>query len=249
MKKILLTALAAILVLALCAGCANNNTGAEGSSDSGATDVKTAATGGAEADEKPGDLTEGWPASDLPDGFPKYPNGKTSFDSDTYGVFVYIKDTDIDSFEGFLDELADFGFKFKPRDEEGAYYATKRTWAISLHIKDDMSTATFLIYESSVDMGSEEWPAELPEYVDGDIKSIRELIETNSIYIEISNSSIESMGEYSNVLIEDGWDLRHHSNDGNNIALDKGVKTVLLYMSKDGSIVIINLMELDFEEE
>ena len=95
----------------------------------------------ADSDTAPG--RPGWPADELPTGFPVYPSGDPIFILDEAGVFLNIYNTDRNTFEGYLDALKAWGFEFNDPTSNGVYVGYTENWAIAIFHEDDYNHTYF----------------------------------------------------------------------------------------------------------
>ena len=247
MKKILMIALAVALVLALCVGCANQGGTAE--PEPAPAEIKTVDnTKSVEEAYKVGDMGQGWPASDLPDGFPKYPGGDAYYEIYDDGTFIYVLGTDRNAYDNFLKALEDFGFAVGQPDEDGYQQAIMGSWMVSLGFYDADGVALILFSDWGYDIIGPDWPEMLPEYPDGEVTFI-DLDKRGNYAMVISDSSQETMEKYSYTLIDAGWELENKNEDGTIIDLIKGDMSVSLGLNSNETTVVINLREIVPYEE
>ena len=134
MKKTLMIVLASIVVLAMMAGCGNKN-------DSDSIDISV---GESDSGRMSTDGAEGWPAADLPQGFPAYPNGKVTNVEGKYneiinadniseaivGLTIEISGTENATYEAYLKTLESDGWTASSLENSAVIYMEKGSLAL-----------------------------------------------------------------------------------------------------------------------
>lgn len=214
MKKLLITILAIILVLAMSA-CSGNKAGDD---DEGGLGVIGDGSGAGSSSGKTGneaaDNTEKgleWPAASLPAGFPKYPDGDLyNVESDKFGVFVAIVNTSKASYDSYIGKLEAAGYVFEKTDAEsddasnGEFYVT-----LNFVTEGGESMASIYVFED-VRMGPQTWPTDklpagFPVYPNGEISFV-DVNDDGSVNIFIENSDEKTVEAYKATLKAAGWE-------------------------------------------
>lgn len=253
MKKILLIALAVILILALCAGCGSkaDNSATE---QSGLGDItvpapgNAAGSGGENNTAADFDAMEGWPTSDLPPGFPEYPDGEVMYNLGDGSVYITIFDTNANTFAGYLKALVEFGLEDElVADEDGTYTGIIGDLVISLYFDEEYEYVNLIVSKLEDMPVGAEWPNEIPEYTDGEIDFISQH-DSGSVTISVSETSLASVKAYADILVKAGWELDFEMEDGKYMSFIKGKRGVSLSLLPDGTSLSIVLDE-KFESE
>ena len=195
------------------------------------------------------DIIYGWPSSELPPGFPEYPNGYSSFAADNNGVvLVYIDETDKKTFDSYMDSLESLGFGFFLTNAENVYHGAGDDWTatiefIQIETGESGIFMKFIMGSSDPNLGPSRfvWPDEIPEYPDGAFEvSLEE--ERNSVYIRISNTSRESCEEYVDILGKAGWEFvgAYSERDWYFTKGERGVVLNLKDGEKDVGIIVLD---------
>ena len=242
-RKWLVIILALVFAMTMFAGCGGKTTDTDKGEDVGS--ITIGGDGKIPAAFREKDLNEGWPSADLPPGFPKYPNGDLYYEADDLGVFLCVLETDRETYDGYLESLEAAGFIFDP-EEDGTYCAVQKTWQLSITFYDDEGAVCLMVIDMGFDLEddfvSDEWPAEVPDYTDGNVDFVSGS-GNDTIMITISNTSKAALEKYFDVLAKDGWE----STDSNDIYynfFDKGNKSLAILLDDDGTTLSITLLEV-----
>ena len=216
MKKLLVIMVVLLFALSLFAACGSKNAAEKDDIVS----MKTVDDDSLAEDEDDEDYvpeTMDWPAADLPDGFPEYPDGNLTYvDVDDTGVYVFIEDTEKETYDAYLKTLESDGWKI---DEELAgegdegVTITKGAWLMSLSF--DEGTFTMLASEMEFEFGesgfSTEWPEnmpfDLPEYTDGAIEAAS-YDDDDGLFVIITDTSKAACDKYKDELSKAGWEIK-----------------------------------------
>jgi len=242
----------AMLVLA---GCGNNDTGGGlgeinvGESSEEASGTSTGGPSG-EMLRSPDEvvesnMNEGWPAGAvLPSWFPAYPSGDIYFKVSEDGhIFIYVLETDKNTFNAYMNTLGSVGFSFKPPNEYEISSAVLDGWYIGISFIAEHDMARMMIDEWDFDYGSADWPEDFPEYPDGDDIFVSNP-DTGSTWITIHNTSKSAMENFFVTLEQAGWEFIATSGDGRFSTFEKGNVTAGLLLGDDGSTLTISLIPI-----
>ena len=217
MKRIVTIVLAVILVLALTAGCSSNNSGSGGSEPS--TNI---VVGGSSSDNSGGNnsnrggMADNWPASELPQNFPAYPNGEVvSVDGavDDYGIFIVILDTDKATYDAYLKTMESEGWS-EPywAESEGSEISLAKgpLWFLIEYTDSDSMVQIMLVDQGDMAMNVD-WPADLPynlpAYPDGNLFDVS-VSDDHTFMATIIDTSEAGLLKYIDMLVQAGWIVR-----------------------------------------
>jgi len=167
-----------------------------------------------------------WPAEQLPDGLPVYPDGDIIFLSiseDNSWVSLLIRNTDRRTVDEYITTLKAAGWTIiSVEDDETS--VGKGTFMISIEPEADGAVSIFVMDFGFdvVGMFNEvyEWPeimpSYVPEYTDGSITASWSITDEGStFYIMVEETTREALDEYLELLVEAGGDVTEADNDEN----------------------------------
>jgi hypothetical protein len=204
MKKTLRIALILILTLAMgltMAGCKNDK-GAQDDANFG--DITIGEDG---TEDSPIEYFD-WPSSDLPAGFPKYPDGDiTQADNDELGVYIAIMNTSQESYAAFKKALEAAGYVFDPEITD-TEEASNGEFYVILYFNEGF--VSILVAEGFGAGGNLEWPtgklpAGFPKYPNGNVSSV-DVRDSGDISVWIENTDEKALEEYKAAVEAAGWE-------------------------------------------
>jgi biotin operon repressor/predicted small lipoprotein YifL len=218
MKKVLLAALALTLFLALMTGCGGKSGSIDIDTSPPDNEPDVVVDAGKSMNEPNAENlkgSEGWPASDLPQDFPVYPNGVVDYfdgEIDDLGVFIMVTGTDKATYEAYMKTLKSAGWEIDEDDDPalGTMLVYKTFWLTVDFEQPDI--ASILLSDMGDLSGYYEWPEiqafDLPEYPDGKI-SYCSLKDDGGVSISIKNTSKAAVEKYIQTLEKSGWTITH----------------------------------------
>ena len=231
-----------MFAMVLLAGCGKDNAADDVGDILIAVDENPIVATDAQTHFKAYDMDDGWPDADLPPDFPKYPGGDQQYNADEYIVSVLILETDSNTFNGYLDSMKSFGFEFEPDiDEDGMYNAKMGSWVLSLGFYEEWDAVMIFVSDYGPGFVSAEWPAELPNYPEGEI--FVDNMNSGSVWISVKNTSKASLEKYYDMLISAGWERDIASDNRSWDTFEKGKLYLDVTLKEDGTTLSITLME------
>ena len=247
MKKLLVVILALLLVLTFCAGCGGKGKdSAAGGGNSAAAGKEVREGDEDEAQGDDGGEPMDWPAADLPDGFPEYPDGiiDTVDDKDSI-LLIVIMGTEKETYDGYLETLESEGWEVPTWDtisDETHVTLTKDYWMAMVTFLQLSETGRVSI--SVQDLGDDlsqyhEWPEnlpfDLPQYTDGKIEYVD--YSDNSFAASFVGTSESAYEEYIKEIEKAGWEILYDE-DSFCMAETKGWSLTVLFDEGDVSISV-----------
>ena len=251
-KKWLPVLVSIVFAIVFLAGCGNNNNdvsdignisvGEEGGEESSASNSD------AQSHFKTSDMEGGWPASDLPPGFPKYPGGDQYYEVVEDTVSIVILETDNSTFNDYMDTITSFGFKFEAEaNEDGSYIAMMGSWYLAIGYYEEWDATMIIVADWGLGYDPGEWPAAIPAYPDGEF--FVDELSGGSIWVLIQNTSRASMEKYIDTLTKAGWERSNTLDDMDWYSFEKDKLTVDLSFHDDDNSLSITIMEKTIFED
>jgi len=260
MKKVLLIALAFVLVLALGAGCNNSGGGddsgglgeitAGGGDTTGGGDTGSNNSGGNDDDfdfdnDDAGSFIN---TADWPESLPAYTDGDVkSVQLTSSGAYqISIGNTSKAAFEKYCDTLAKGGWKSAGDTSGGSSALFEKEKLSALMILDgDGASLSIRLSElaaSEYETLPSAWPAALlpsglPEYTDGEISNVVKS-DKGTVGITISGSSGSALDAYKATVEKAGWEFSEKTSTGFWYGKKDGRDLILGYGESTGNVTI-----------
>jgi len=192
---------------------------------------------------------DGWPTDHLPPDFPVYPNGEFEYFLHDKGVVVIAVDnTDKNAYEGYIDDLKAWGFKFEEPDpvvypdgyDDGYYIFETESWMLILSAAPDFNRVSITLGPiNDTDTGdgpateytkgwpTDELPAGFPVYPGGEPEYT---IIGSHVLVFVANTDRNAFEGYMDTLIAWGFEFGAPDSKGEYIGYKENWEFTIIFL-------------------